>query len=102
MLLMGLAGLLSGFFVVPMNALLQSRGRELLSAGESIAVQNFNENFCVLSMMGLYSVLLALQIPVQSLLNILGACIAVCMVWIMCEQAKISSQKSVTSNQEKA
>ncbi len=102
MLLMGLAGLLSGLFVVPMNALLQSRGRELLSAGESIAVQNFNENFCVLSMMGLYSVLLALQIPVQSLLNILGACIAVCMVWIMCEQAKISSQKSVTSNQEKA
>ncbi|MEV8645997.1 hypothetical protein, partial [Mesorhizobium ciceri] len=39
------------FFVVPMNALLQHRGHVLLSAGHSIAVQNFNENLSVLIML---------------------------------------------------
>ena len=42
--LMVLIGALAGFFVVPMNALLQHRGHVLIGAGHSIAVQNFNEN----------------------------------------------------------
>ncbi|MFM2344453.1 MAG: hypothetical protein RLZZ210_1064 [Pseudomonadota bacterium] len=50
-------GALSGYFVVPMNALLQYRGHKLLSAGQSIAVQNFNENLSILLMLGLLSVL---------------------------------------------
>jgi hypothetical protein len=53
-----LVGGLAGFFVVPMNALLQHRGRLLMSAGRSIAVQNFNENLSVLLMLGLYSLLI--------------------------------------------
>jgi hypothetical protein len=47
-----LVGGLGGFFVVPMNALLQHRGHVLLSAGHSIAVQNFNEQLNILLMVG--------------------------------------------------
>ncbi|MGH8741680.1 MAG: lysophospholipid transporter LplT, partial [Burkholderiales bacterium] len=56
--LMVLAGALAGFFVVPMNALLQHRGHHLVGAGRSIAVQNFNENGSILLMIALYSLLL--------------------------------------------
>ena len=48
-----LIGALAGYFVVPMNALLQHRGHVLLSAGHSIAVQNFNGNLSILVMLGL-------------------------------------------------
>lgn len=51
-------GICAGFFVVPMNALLQHRGYVLMSAGRSIAVQNFNENLSILVMLGLYSLLI--------------------------------------------
>ncbi len=56
--LMILIGALAGFFVVPMNALLQHRGHHLVGAGRSIAVQNFNENSSILVMIALYSLLL--------------------------------------------
>jgi hypothetical protein len=58
MALMVLIGALSGFFVVPMNALLQHRGHILMGAGHSIAVQNFNENLSILIMTGLYALLI--------------------------------------------
>ncbi len=48
-------GGLAGFLVVPMNALLQHRGHELMGAGRSIAVQNFNEQACILALGALYS-----------------------------------------------
>jgi MFS family permease len=57
-ILMVLIGGLAGFFVVPMNALLQHRGHHLVGAGRSIAVQNFNENTAILVMIALYSLLL--------------------------------------------
>jgi MFS family permease len=50
-----LLGALGGFLVVPMNALLQHRGHNLMGAGRSIAVQNFNEQACILLLGGLYS-----------------------------------------------
>jgi LPLT family lysophospholipid transporter-like MFS transporter len=56
--LMILIGAMAGFFVVPMNALLQHRGHHLVGAGRSIAVQNFNENSSILLMIALYSLLL--------------------------------------------
>jgi hypothetical protein len=56
--LMVIIGGLAGFFVVPMNALLQHRGHHLVGAGRSIAVQNFNENASILLMIVLYSLLL--------------------------------------------
>jgi LPLT family lysophospholipid transporter-like MFS transporter len=55
-------GALAGFFVVPMNALLQHRGHHLVGAGRSIAVQNFNENTSILLMIALYSLLLGLVV----------------------------------------
>ncbi|MBI2768334.1 MAG: lysophospholipid transporter LplT [Burkholderiales bacterium] len=50
-----LLGALGGFMVVPMNALLQHRGHNLMGAGRSIAVQNFNEQACILGLGAFYS-----------------------------------------------
>jgi LPLT family lysophospholipid transporter-like MFS transporter len=50
-----LLGACAGFLVVPMNALLQHRGHNLMGAGRSIAVQNFNEQACILALGGLYA-----------------------------------------------
>jgi len=55
-----------------MNALLQHRGHRLLTAGQSIAVQGFNENLSVLVMLGLYAGLIALQVPVQIIMGLAG------------------------------
>ena len=50
-----LLGALGGFLVVPMNALLQHRGHNLMGAGRSIAVQNFNEQACILALGAFYT-----------------------------------------------
>jgi MFS family permease len=71
-LLTSLLGLVGGFFVVPMNALLQHRGVVLLSAGRSIAIQNVNENASILAMMAAYSGLLYLQAKVEDLILVLA------------------------------
>ena len=76
-------GLLSGFFVVPMNALLQHRGYLLLSAGHSIAVQNFNEQLNILLMVSLYSLLLWLEIPINTIIVLFGSTVVVCMLLFM-------------------
>ena len=52
LMLLGLAG---GYLVVPMNALLQHRGHNLMGAGRSIAVQNFNEQACILGLGAFYT-----------------------------------------------
>lgn len=71
-----LIGATSGFFVVPMNALLQHRGHVLLSAGHSIAVQNFNEQINILFMLSFYSLLLWLKIPINVIITIFGLLVA--------------------------
>jgi hypothetical protein len=71
-----LIGATAGFFVVPMNALLQDRGCRVLSAGRSIAVQGFNENLSVLAMVSIYSGLLALDVPVNWLIWGFGLLVA--------------------------
>lgn len=75
-------GGLSGFFVVPMNALLQHRGHVLLSAGHSIAVQNFNENLSVLVMLCLYAVLVWLDVPVTLVIVLFGSFVCL-MMWLV-------------------
>ena len=65
-------GAMAGFFVVPMNALLQHRGHVLMSAGHSIAVQNFNENAGILLMLAVYALLLRLELRIQSIIVIFG------------------------------
>jgi len=58
-------GALAGFYVVPMNALLQHRGHVLMSAGHSIAVQNFNENISILVMLALYALMVKLDVNIN-------------------------------------
>ncbi|AKZ63215.1 major facilitator transporter [Herbaspirillum hiltneri N3] len=76
-------GALSGYFVVPMNALLQHRGHVLMSAGHSIAVQNFNENLSVLTMLVLYAVMVRLNLDVNIVILIFGVFVASIMYLIM-------------------
>ena len=80
---MVLIGAMAGYFVVPMNALLQHRGYVLLSAGHSIAVQNFNENVSVLAMLGLYSLLISLDLSVRSTMMLFGVFIVGSMWLVM-------------------
>jgi len=67
-----LIGGLSGFFVVPMNALLQHRGHILMGAGHSIAVQNFNENLSILMMTGLYYLMIKLDVSIYIVVTMFG------------------------------
>jgi len=67
-----LIGGLSGFFVVPMNALLQHRGHILMGAGHSIAVQNFNENLSILVMTGLYYLMIRMDFSIYLVLTLFG------------------------------
>ncbi|KAB2925702.1 MAG: lysophospholipid transporter LplT [Dechloromonas sp.] len=71
-LLLILIGALSGFFVVPMNALLQHRGHILMGAGHSIAVQNFNENLSILVMTGLYYLMIRMDISIYWVVTLFG------------------------------
>ena len=80
--LLVLVGWLAGYFVVPMNALLQHRGHVLMSAGHSIAVQNFNENISVLVMLLVYSLLIWLDIPVQFVIIGFGLIVSLIM-WLV-------------------
>jgi LPLT family lysophospholipid transporter-like MFS transporter len=74
-----LVGALGGALVVPLNALLQHRGHQLLTAGRSIAVQNFNENASVLVMLAVYAALLSLGLPVRTLMVGLGLVVGLFM-----------------------
>lgn len=78
-----LVGWLAGYFVVPMNALLQHRGHVKLSAGHSIAVQNFNENLSVLSMLLLYALLIWLDVPIAYVITGFGLSVSIIMILII-------------------
>ena len=88
-------GWMSGYFVVPMNALLQHRGHVLLSAGHSIAIQNFNENLSVLFMLGIYALLISLNLPVQVVILLFGCFVIVTMALVIyrhqCNQKEYDS-----------
>ncbi len=71
-----LLGALGGFLVVPMNALLQHRGHNLMGAGRSIAVQNFNEQACILGLGALYSLSTGLGLPTFAAITGFGLVIA--------------------------
>ncbi|HWU99252.1 MAG TPA: lysophospholipid transporter LplT [Oxalicibacterium sp.] len=81
--LLVLVGALSGYFVVPMNALLQHRGHVLMSAGHSIAVQNFNENLSVLTMLLLYALMVKLDLDVDLVIVLFGLFVSGTMYLIM-------------------
>lgn len=72
-------GFMGGFFVVPMNALLQHRGHLLMGAGSSIAVQNFNENLSIFAMLGLYTLLEWQGFSIYTIITVFGLLLAVIM-----------------------
>jgi hypothetical protein len=82
MAMMTTIGALAGFFVVPMNALLQHRGHILMGAGHSIAVQNFNENLSILAMLGIYALLIKLDFSIYTVITLFGVFVAVTMALV--------------------
>jgi MFS family permease len=75
-------GALAGYFVVPMNALLQHRGHVLMSAGHSIAVQNFNENLSILVMLAMYSLMLRMDLALNTIIVLFGLFLSGTMIAI--------------------
>lgn len=82
-LLMIVVGALSGVFVVPMNAVLQARGVEILTAGRSIAVQNFYENLSILFSMAIYGVLMGANLSVSGLVVFDCIMVSGLMAWFI-------------------
>jgi len=82
MVTMTVIGALAGYFVVPMNALLQHRGHILMGAGHSIAVQNFNENLSILLMLGVYALLIRLDFSIYTVITLFGLFVAVTMALV--------------------
>ena len=84
LLLLLLAGALAGYFVVPMNALLQHRGHLLMGAGHSIAQQNFNENISILLLTGAYALMVRSDWHIHTIIWIFGLFISSVMtaIWL--------------------
>jgi hypothetical protein len=89
-------GGLAGYFVVAMNALLQHRGHILMGAGHSIAVQNFNENLSNLIMLGLYAVLISLDVPINAIIVFFALLVVGVMMLVMRRHRYNRSQGDMT------
>lgn len=72
-------GILAGSFLIPMNALLQHRGHQLMGSGHSIAVQNFNENLSILLMLGAYAIMIDAGFSVNTIVIVFGLFLSVTM-----------------------
>jgi LPLT family lysophospholipid transporter-like MFS transporter len=77
-------GACGGFFIVPLNALLQERGRQSVGAGHAIAVQNLAENGAMLVMIGLYTLAVRAGMPISGIAGVFGAVlsIAIAVLWV--------------------
>lgn len=80
--IMFLVGALSGYFVVPLNALLQHRGHLLMGAGHSIAIQNFNENIGILLLLGAYTFMVGHGVHIHWVIVTFGLFISAAMTVI--------------------
>ena len=84
-----LIGAFSGFFIVPLNALLQHRGHLLIGAGHSIAVQNFNENIGILLLSGTYTWMVREEFSINTIIILLGLFVSITMLAIYKHYKKI-------------
>ena len=89
-----LVGAMAGFFVVPMNALLQHRGATLLTAGRSIAVQGFNENAGMLVVLCIYALVTALELSLGMLVLGFGVIVSFAMLGIWWRHRKTLNQSA--------
>ena len=81
-LILFFVGILSGYFVVPLNALLQHRGHILIGAGHSIAVQNFNENIGILLLIAAYTLMVKQSVPINVIVLAFGTFVSITM-WLI-------------------
>jgi LPLT family lysophospholipid transporter-like MFS transporter len=86
--LLVLIGMAGGFYVVPLNALLQERGHETVGAGNAVAVQNFFENFCMMVLVGLYVVMEKNNVPVITTAFAFGSIILISIVFLVAKRLK--------------
>lgn len=89
-LMLFLIGALAGYFLVPLNSLLQHRGHILLGAGHSIAVQNFNENIGILVLLGAYTLMVGHGLPINIIIIIFGAFVSLSMAVIYRHYLKLA------------
>jgi LPLT family lysophospholipid transporter-like MFS transporter len=91
---MALLGACGGFFVVPLNALLQERGHESVGAGNAIAIQNLAENSMMLLMIGLYTLTSRAGAPVRLTAVGFGVCLATAIagLWIYRVRSRAAPQ----------
>ncbi|HEX4885869.1 MAG TPA: lysophospholipid transporter LplT, partial [Casimicrobiaceae bacterium] len=87
-----IVGALAGFFVVPMNALLQHRGHVLMGAGHSIAVQNFNENISILLMLAGYAAMIRADLSIKIVILIFGLFVSASMLLVMLKHRRNQAQ----------
>ena len=92
-LLTAAIGVVGGFYVVPMNALLQHRGVTLLSAGRSIAVQNVNENTSILLMMAGYSLMIYVQAELSVLVTVFSVAVTLGMSTVVWRYRRLGSPR---------
>ena len=85
-------GALSGFFVVPLNALLQHRGHLLMGSGHSVAVQNFNENIGILVLLGAYALMLKMDLSINTIIVLFGLFISFTMGLIYLRHRNIKQE----------
>ena len=87
-----LIGGLAGFFVVPMNALLQHRGHVLMGAGHSIAVQNFNENLSILAMLAGYAAMIRGDLSITVVILMFGLFVSASMMLVLMRHRQNQAQ----------
>ena len=81
---LALIGAAGGFFVVPLNALLQERGHNSVGTGHAIAIQNLGENATMLVMIGIYAVLVRAGVPIGLIAVVFGVAfsLAIAGLWV--------------------
>lgn len=94
-LMMIVVGTLAGLFLVPMNAVFQRRGQLLLSSGQAVAVQNLLENTMILTMLGIYALLVKLELSVLATMCAFGLFLAVAMAAILYHRFYLKSDQAL-------
>lgn len=94
-LMMIVVGTLAGLFLVPMNAVFQRRGQLLLSSGQAVAVQNLSENTMILTMLGIYALLVKLELSVLATMCAFGLFLAVAMATILYHRFYLKSDQAL-------
>lgn len=94
-LMMIVVGTLAGLFLVPMNAVFQRRGQLLLSSGQAVAVQNLSENTMILTMLGIYALLVKVQLSVQTTMLAFGFFLTAAMTAILYHRFYLKSKESL-------